>query len=116
MLPATVRIFVCLQAQDMRRSFDGLALAAQQQLGQDPQSGALFVFVGKRASRIKVLWWDKNGYCLLSKRFHQAIFKLPSAESADGNTLRIDSAAFAELLAGVACNKKRTKQLTPIVH
>jgi transposase len=65
MLPASVRIFVCTVPQDMRRSFDGLALATRQLVGQDPQSGALFVFVNKRSNRAKVLWIERHGYCLL---------------------------------------------------
>jgi transposase len=75
MIPGSVRIFVCTEPQDMRRSFDGLALQAQQLLGEDPQSGALYCFVNKRANRIKVLWWDRNGYCLLYKRLHRAFFE-----------------------------------------
>jgi len=65
MIPASVRIFVCTEPQDLRRSFDGLALAARERLGEDPQSGALFCFVNKRHNRLKILWWDRNGYCLL---------------------------------------------------
>ena len=65
MIPSSVRIFVCQQPQDMRRSFDGLALAAREHLGEDPQSGALFVFVNKRGNRLKVLWFERHGYCLL---------------------------------------------------
>jgi len=67
-IPSTTRIFVCLEPQDMRRGFDGLALAAKEQLGEDPQSGALFIFTNKRRNRLKVLWFDRNGYCLLYKR------------------------------------------------
>ena len=48
MIPSSVRIFVCTTPQDMRRSFDGLALAVQERLGEDPQSGAIFVFINKR--------------------------------------------------------------------
>ncbi len=70
MIPSSVRIFVCQQPQDMRRSFDGLSQAAREHLDEDPQSGALFVFVNKRRNRIKVLWFDDNGYCLLYKRLH----------------------------------------------
>ncbi|MBK7156160.1 MAG: IS66 family insertion sequence element accessory protein TnpB [Sandaracinaceae bacterium] len=87
MIPSSVRIFVCQEPQDMRRSFDGLALAAQQHLGEDPQSGALFVFTNKRSSRIKVLWFDRNGYCLLYKRLHKARFELPEARVIDGAEL-----------------------------
>jgi transposase len=115
MLPASVRIFVCTQPQDMRRSFDALAQATRELLGQDPQCGALFVFVGKRPTRIKVLWWDQNGYCLLAKRFHQAMCKLPTSEHSSVG-LQIDASAFAQLIAGVACEKKRTKTLTPPLH
>lgn len=101
MIPSSVRIFVCAQPQDMRRSFDGLALTARQQLGEDPQGGALFCFVNKRANRLKVLWWDRNGYCLLYKRLHRAFFELPSDEASSGTKVRIDAAMLAELLAGV---------------
>ena len=102
MIPASVRIFVCRDPQDMRRSFDGLALSVQQVLGEEPQSGALFCFLNKRANRLKCLWWDHNGYCLLYKRLHRARFCLPKDASGTGASLRIDAAALARLLAGVA--------------
>lgn len=73
----------------MRRSFDGLSLAAMEHLGEDPQSGALFVFVNKRRNRVKVLWFDRNGYCLLYKRLHRARFVLPDARTIDGRTLAV---------------------------
>lgn len=101
MLPASVRIFVCTSPQDMRRSFDRLAVSAREAAGDDPQGGALFVFASRSRRRVKVLWWDKNGYCLLYKRLHQALFELPAA--IDGATsVRIDGVALAKLLAGVA--------------
>ena len=62
MIPSTTKIFVCLEPQDMRRGFDGLALVAQEQLAESPQSGALFLFTNKRRNRLKVLWFDRNGY------------------------------------------------------
>jgi transposase len=61
MLPASVRIFVCTVPQDVRRSFDALALATAQLLGEDLREGALFVFVHKRSTRAKVLWWGAPG-------------------------------------------------------
>jgi transposase len=101
MLPASVRIFVCTDPQDMRRSFDALALATTQVLGKDPRSGALFVFLNKRSTRAKILWWDTNGYCLLYKRLHQALFVMPSTPSSDSRAVSIDGRALATLLAGV---------------
>ena len=102
MIPASVRIFVCTRPHDMRCSYDTLALAAQQVLGQDPRSGALFVFTNKRHNRLKVLWWDRNGYCLLSKRLHQALFRLPAPPGSSDSSVSIDGRGLAELLHGVA--------------
>ena len=101
MIPSSVRIFVCQQPQDMRRSFDGLALAAQEHLGEDPQSGALFVFVNKRGNRLKVLWFERHGYCLLYKRLNKARFALPDRDDIDARTL-------AEVLRGVPIETART--------
>src|SRR4051812_30964790 len=85
----------------MRRGFDRLSRTAREHVGQDPeQGGALFVFANRRATRIKILWFERNGCCLLYKRLHRAIFELPAAE-AGALSLHIDSAALARLLAGV---------------
>jgi transposase len=100
-IPASVRIFVCTQPLDLRRCFDGLALATRQVLGEDPQSGALFCFVNKRSNRLKVLWFDRNGYCLLYKRLHRARFVLPEAGERGRGSLRIDARALHELIRGV---------------
>jgi transposase len=105
-LPSSVRILVCTEPQDMRRSFDRLAEVARTLMAEEPQSGTLFVFVGKRATRVKVLWWDRNGYCLLYKRLHRALFVAPSAAD-DAKSVRIDAAALAQLLAGVAREEKK---------
>jgi transposase len=86
-IPSSVRIFVCQQPQDMRRSFDGLSLAAQEHVGQDASSGALFVFVNKRRNRLKVLWFDGNGHCILYKRLHRARFLLPTSPTIDARSL-----------------------------
>jgi len=82
----------------MRRSFDGLSLAAREHLGEDPESGALFVFVNKRANRLKVLWFDRNGYCLLYKRLHRARFVLPESRTINGRML-------ATILRGVPTSR-----------
>jgi transposase len=111
MLPAGVRIFVCTTPQDMRRSFDALALAARQLVGEDPQGGALFVFASKSAQRLKVLWWDRNGYCLLYKRLHRAIFEIPAASSSERPVVRIDGPQLAVILSGIS-RERRTKVLT----
>jgi transposase len=100
-IPAGVRIFVCTEPTDMRRGFDRLARTAREQVGHDPQQGgALFVFANRKASRIKILWFERNGCCLLYKRLHRAVFELPAAD-AGSLSVHVDSAALAKLLGGV---------------
>jgi len=101
MIAAGVRIFVCTEAVDMRWGFDRLAATAQSRVGEDPQSGEIVVaFANRGATRLKLLWFDRNGYCLLYKRLHRAVFEVPLAH--DGTTvLRIDGHALARLMRGV---------------
>lgn len=107
MMGANVPIYVALEPVDMRKSFDTLALAVTEQLGHDPQSGALYVFAGKSASRMKVLWFHKNGYCLLSKRLHRAVFRLPKAAEAGARSVEIDLQELGKILEGIGLSTKK---------
>jgi len=66
--PPTVRIFLCAAATDMRKGFDSLAALVESSLALDPMTGHLFVFRSRRGDRLKVLWWDRDGYCLWYKK------------------------------------------------
>jgi transposase len=98
MIPAAVRIFVCTETIDMRQGFDRLAQLVKSKLGEDPQAGSLFVFGNRNATRLKALWFDSNGYCLLYKRLHRAVFELPSASG--GASVQLNAAQLATLLRG----------------
>jgi transposase len=102
MLPPSMRILLCTAPQDLRRSFDGLGAVASQIAGQDVRAGTLYVFINRRANRAKVLWWERNGMCLLYKRLHRAIFRPPRTGAPGEATLRLDSGELAALLEGVA--------------
>ena len=67
-LPSGTRIWLAAGRTDMRRGFDGLAALAQSALEQEPFSGHVFVFRGRRGDIIKLLWWDGQGMCLFAKR------------------------------------------------
>ena len=109
MIPGGVRIFVCTAPVDLRFGFDRLAQRAREQAGADPMGGgALFVFANKRATRLKVLWFERNGLCLLYKRLHDAVFELPAAGTGSAS-VHIDAAALAKLLAGVPKAERRAK-------
>ncbi len=85
-LPSTVRIYLCSQPADMRRAFDGLAAMTQQVIGQNPLSGHLFVFVNRRRDRLKILYWDRDGYALWAKRLERGTFRFPEPK---GNSLEV---------------------------
>lgn len=78
-LPPASKIYICHQPQDMRKSFDGLAAATVNLLGQTPTSGHYFVFIGRRRKLIKILNWEGDGYAIWSKRLEQGQFNLPKS-------------------------------------
>ncbi len=98
MIPATLRIFVCTEGTDMRQGFDRLAQLVKSKLGEDPQAGSLFVFANRNGTRLKALWFDHNGYCLLYKRLHRAVFELPPSGGAV--SVQLNAAQLATLLRG----------------
>jgi transposase len=99
------RVFVCTLPTDMRKSFDTLAALVQSQLSQDPLSGDLFVFRSRRGDRVKLLYWDEDGYALWYKRLEEGTFPLPVADgqraTAGTHGLVLRPAELAMLLDGV---------------
>ncbi len=114
MIPAAVRIFVCTEPMDMRQGFDRLAQAVRAKLGEDPESGSLFVFANRGASRLKALWFDQNGFCVLYKRLHRAVFELPTP-SGSSNAILINAARLAELLRGVGREPRRRNRHRDVI-
>jgi transposase len=105
-----IRIFLCAQPTDMRRSFDGLCGLVRGVLQADPLDGSLFLFVNRRGDRIKALWWDRDGLALFYKRLESGTFEMLRA---DGNAtvVELDSTTLAMLLSGVAIDSvKRRKR------
>lgn len=81
-LPTAVRIWLATQPTDLRKSFDSLAEVVRQQLEGDPLSGQLFVFRNKRADRVKLLYWDEDGFVIVYKRLEVGTFRFPSVPGA----------------------------------
>ncbi len=102
-VPAGVRIHLALGATDMRKSFDGLALLVQETLRLDPFGGHIFVFRGKRADRVKILFYNQNGMCVFAKRLDQGRFTWPSTQpSPDGTaSIMLTPAQLSMLLEGL---------------
>jgi transposase len=101
MIPTKTAIYVASQPVDMRRSFDGLSALASEALRADPQSGALFLFFGRRRDRLKILWWDRTGFCLLYKRLERGLFRVPGPLHPGDASVSISAAELARILEGV---------------
>ena len=84
----------------MRKAYDGLAAMTSQTLSADPLSGHLFVFHNKRGNRVKILYWDRTGYCLWCKRLERGRFRLPGHDD-DATGLEIESSELTLLLEGI---------------
>lgn len=95
---------------DMRRSFDGLMGIVQSEFQLDVQAGDLFVFINKRADRMKALWWDGDGLAIFMKRLESGTFQQPIVESAEGHLL-MDRVQLGLLLSGIELSSvKRRKR------
>lgn len=97
MLP-DVKVFISTQATDMRKSFDGLAILVQESIKKDLFKGELFVFFNRRCDRVKILYWDRNGYCLWAKRLENGLYRLPKVR---GDVIPMKSSELGMLLEGI---------------
>ena len=77
-LGSTVRVFVCTEPADMRRSFDGLSGMAQTVMKQDPLNGHLFLFRNRNRDRLKILYWDRDGLAIWYKRLEHGTWQFPT--------------------------------------
>ena len=97
-LPGQTRIWIAAGVTDLRRGFTGLSALVQTALEQDPFSGHVFAFRGRRGDLIKLLWWDGDGLCLFAKRLERGRFLWPKAES---GTVALTRAQLSMLLEGI---------------
>jgi transposase len=95
-----VRIYLCAQPADMRRGFDTLAESVKEFLKHDPFSGNLFLFVSRGKDRMKILYWEKDGFCLWYKRLEEGAFKLPSVKDGPAS-VELKATELAMLLEGI---------------
>ena len=95
-----VRIYLCTGPTDMRKGFDTLAALVREHLGYDPLSGHLFLFVGRDRDRIKLLYWDADGFALWYKRLEAGTFKFPKVDPMRAS-IELRASELAMLLEGI---------------
>ena len=101
-IPAAIKVYLCTVPCDMRRAFDGLAMMAEHVIGCNPFSGHLLVFCNRRSDRVKILYWDRDGWAIWYKRLEAGTYQFPFAA-----TGRQEIAAWelAVLLEGIDLKK-----------
>jgi transposase len=103
-LPSPLRIFLAASPADMRKGFDGLSLLVREVIAEDPLSGHRFVFRNRRRDRVKVLYWDRDGFALWYKRLEKGTFRFPEAE---GGRVEVTPAEMAAVLEGIDLSRAR---------
>jgi len=113
-IPAGVEIYLALEPIDLRAGFNRLSGIALEQLGQDPRGGALLVFVGKRRTALKVLYYDGTGVCLFYKRLDKGRFRQHEPQHPDDTHLELSEVELDALLDGIDLEKPKRKPI--VIH
>jgi transposase len=97
----SLKVFIAVEACDMRKGFNGLHAVVAERLGEDPRQGSLFVFTNRRHNRLKILYWDGTGLWVLTKRLEQGTFSWPKTLEPGTTKLCVRPEALALLTDGV---------------
>jgi transposase len=100
-LPASVRVYLCTVPCDMRRSFDGLHALVSEAMQLDAFGGHLFVFSNRRRDRVKILYWDRDGFAVWAKRLEEGTYAMPFGEDAGEPRREITAQELGALLSGI---------------
>lgn len=122
MLPTTVSIYLALSPVDLRKGFDLLSGLVKEQLGGDARTGDLFLFLNKARTRLKALFYDRTGYCILYKRLDRGTFPLPVVITPGSTRVEVSPEQLEILLQGIdlpeegASPRRRKASSRPKVH
>jgi transposase len=109
-LPANVRLLLGDRPVDFRRSFDGLAAIVESDFGLAPTNGDVFVFLNRRANQVKLLFWDRDGFCLVAKRLEVGTFRRIKREGSEAAHFEIEIAELVHLLEGIEAKVVRRRR------
>jgi len=108
-LPASVRVYLCTSPCDMRRSFDGLHTLVIDRLQLDAFAGHLFVFANRRKDRVKILYWDRDGFAVWAKRLEEGTYAMPFEDSGEQRR-EITAQELGALLSGIDLNQAKRRK------
>jgi len=104
-----VRIFLCTTPTNMNYSFDRLMSRAQEIFDQDPTSGHLFLFLNRARDRIKLLFWDRDGFCIVYKRLEVGTFQMLTTTN-DAEGIELEYSQLVKLLGGLDLRTGRRRR------
>jgi transposase len=107
-LPASVRVYLAMAPCDMRRSFDGLFALVQESLALDAFAGHLFVFANKRRDRVKILYWDRDGFAIWAKRLEEGTYAMPFSERETSQQISV--AELGAILSGIDLSEAKRRK------
>jgi transposase len=107
-LPESVRILVASAPTDMRKQADGLAALVKGVLGQEPRSGHLFVFFNRSKDILRILFWDTNGFCVVSKRLEAGRYRVPQVAAGQAS-VSLEAKQLVEVLSLVEAARTRRR-------
>src|SRR5437867_3236238 len=114
-LPPSVKIYVAASPVDCHKSFDGLSSMVESVFGADPLNGHLFVFLNRRGDQMRILFFDRTGYCIVSKRLERGTFRMVRRPSDGSQHVEVDAAELALMLEGIELEgaKRRKRWRAP---
>ena len=101
-LASVRRILAYREPVDLRKSFSGLVGVVKSVLAEDPLSGSMFVFINRRGTLIKMIYWDRTGFCLFAKRLERGRFRLPG----EGPSQELDAQRLQLVLDGIVLGRR----------
>lgn len=115
MIPQDVEVFVALEPVNMHLSFDRLAALVTERMGRSARDPALYVFLNRRRTLVKALFFDGTGYCIFYKRLDRGRFQLPEPVD-DGRVVEMSEAELEQLLDGLEPRARRRGESPPTLH
>lgn len=108
-LPSSVKLYLATESTDLRKSFGGLSALVEGTFGLSAMSGDLFIFLNRRGTQVRILFWDRDGFCVLMKKLEAGTFR--RVKSAEGcSQVEIDAGELAMLLEGIDAPKVRRRK------
>lgn len=105
--PAGVKLYLANEPADMRKSFSGLSMLVEHTFGLDAMAGHLFVFLNRRGNQVKILFWDRDGFCIVAKKLEKGTFRRVKQGVEGAMHVEIDTVDLAHLLEGIEVKELR---------